>query len=220
MAGIIKSGKFDKSATALHSVAFNFEDMSERANDYLAVVRRQAEQILHDAKSQAAQIAAAAKAEGRQAALKEAQQSLGATLDQQLATLLPALQQAVQDIRHSKAAWLAHWESQTISLATAIAERVIRREVANTPEITLELIRDALELALGAGKVTIQLSPQDYDALRDRAEGVAKQLGKLAATNIVTDPDVSPGGCRVVTEFGVIDQTFEAQLARIAEELA
>lgn len=219
MAGIIKSGEFDHSATGLQSVAFNFEDMSNRANEYLSFVRRQAEQILQEAKSEAAQVAAAARAEGQQAALKEAQQSLGATLDHQLATLLPALQQAVQDIRHSKASWLTHWESQTIALATAIAGRVIRREVANTPDITLDLIRDALELAMGAGKVTILLSPQDYDALRDRTESVAKQLGKLAATNIVADPDVSPGGCRVVTEFGVIDETFEAQLARIAEEL-
>ncbi|MEO8498207.1 MAG: FliH/SctL family protein, partial [Planctomycetota bacterium] len=198
---------------------FNFADMSDRANDYLAVVRKQATQILQQAKAEASQIALAAKAEGRQAALKEAQQSLGATLDHQLTTLLPALQQAVQDIRHSKATWLTHWESQSIALATAIAERVIRREVANTPEITIDLVREALELAMGAGKITIQLSPQDYDALRDRAEGVAKQLGKLGATTIVADPSVSPGGCRVVTEFGVIDETLEAQLARIAEEL-
>ncbi|HUG67092.1 MAG TPA: FliH/SctL family protein [Pirellulaceae bacterium] len=220
MAGIIKAGKLDRAAATLQSAAFNFEDMSDRANNYLSVVRRQAEQILQDAKAQAVQIAAVAQSEGQQAALQEARQSLGATLDQQLATLLPALQQAVQDIRHSKAAWLTHWESQTITLATAIAERVIRREVARTPEITVELIRDALELALGAGTVTIQLSLQDYDALRDRADGVARQLGKLGATNIVAHPDVSPGGCRVVTEFGVIDQTFEAQLARITEELA
>jgi flagellar biosynthesis/type III secretory pathway protein FliH len=220
MAGIIKAGKLDRAASTLQSAAFNFEDMSDRANNYLSVVRRQAEQILQNAKAEAAQIAAVAKTEGQQAALHEARQSLGATLDQQLATLLPALQQAVQDIRHSKAAWLTHWESQTITLATAIAERVIRREVASKPEITVELIRDALELAMGAGTVTIRLSPQDYHALRDRADGVARQLGKLGATNIVADPDVSPGGCRVVTEFGVIDQTFEAQLARIAEELA
>ena len=220
MAGIIKAGKLDSTATSVQSVAFNFEDMSHRANDYLTVVRQQAEQILHNAKAEAAQIAANARAEGRQAALAEAQQSLGATLDQQLATLLPALQQAVQDIRHSKSGWLAHWESQTITLATAIAEQIIRREVATTPEITLDLIRDALELAIGSGSVTIHLNPQDFEALRDRAESIARQLGKLGTTDIVPDQEVSPGGCRVVTEFGVIDQTFEAQLDRIGEELA
>lgn len=220
MAGIIKAGKLDRPATTLQSAAFNFEDMSERANDYLTVVRRQAEQILQNAKAEAGQIAAAARVEGQQAALREARESLSATFDQQLATLLPALQQAVQDIRHSKALWLTQWESQTITLATAIAERIIRRELSQSPEITVDLIRDALELSMGSGTVTIQLSPQDFAALRDRADEVTKQLGKLGTTNIVVDPDLSPGGCRVVTEFGVIDHTFEAQLARIAEELA
>jgi flagellar biosynthesis/type III secretory pathway protein FliH len=220
MAGIIKSGELDAAAAMPRSVEFNFEDMSERANEYLEFVRGQARQILEDAKADAAKIADAAKAEGRQAALQEAQQSLRETLDQQLTTLMPALQSAVQDIQHAKSAWTSHWESQTIDLATAIAERVIRREVKHSPEITIDLIRDALELAMGAGQVTIQLSSQDHDALRDRTEQLAKQFGKLGTTNIVADPSVSPGGCRVVTEFGVIDETYEAQLDRIAEELA
>ncbi|MBC8354137.1 MAG: hypothetical protein H8E66_19265 [Planctomycetes bacterium] len=220
MAGIIKADGLDRSANTLRSAAFNFEDMSNRANDYLTVVRRQAEQILQNAKAEATQIADQAKVEGQQAALQEAQHSAGTTLDQQLATLLPALQQAVQDIRHSKATWLTHWESQTITLATAIAERIIRREVATTPAITIDLIRDALELAMGAGRITIQLNPHDYSALRDRTEGLAKQLGRIGTTDIVSDPAVSAGGCRVVTEFGVIDQTFEAQIDRITEELS
>jgi flagellar biosynthesis/type III secretory pathway protein FliH len=36
---------------------------------------------------------------------------------------------------------------------------------------------------------------------------------------VVADPQVSLGGCRVETRFGVIDQQFEAQLARIEQEL-
>ncbi len=219
MAGIIRSGQFETATAEVHSVAFNFQDMAERANDYLAVVRQQAEQILKTAQAEAKQIAAKAQEQGRQAALQEAQRAVGATLDQQLATLIPALQQAVHDIRHSKSAWLAHWETQTIVLATAIAERVVRREVSRTPQITLDLIREALELAMGAGQITVHLSPADYEALRDRTHSLALQLGPLASTNIVADAAVTPGGCRVVTECGVVDQTFESQLARITEEL-
>ena len=36
---------------------------------------------------------------------------------------------------------------------------------------------------------------------------------------IIAEASVSPGGCRVETRFGTIDQTFEAQLARVEEEL-
>ena len=35
----------------------------------------------------------------------------------------------------------------------------------------------------------------------------------------MADPEIARGGCRVETRFGTIDQQFEAQLARIEEEL-
>ena len=219
MAGIIKSGELQQGTRTLNSVAFNLEDMSDRAAGRLAIVRQQAEQIVAAAKRQADQIWQQAKEQGRQAALQEARRAAGATLDQQLASLLPALQQAVEDIRHSKAIWLQQWERQTVQLATAIAERIIRREVRQRPEIAEGLIREALELAMGAGSVTVHLSPQDYEALRDRTKNFTQQLGPLAAAELMPDAEITPGGCRVVTDFGVIDQTIEAQLSRIREEL-
>ena len=44
-------------------------------------------------------------------------------------------------------------------------------------------------------------------------------MAGLGETQIVADAAISPGGCRVETRFGAIDQTFEAQLARVEEEL-
>ena len=44
-------------------------------------------------------------------------------------------------------------------------------------------------------------------------------MSGLGEPQIVADATVSPGGCRVETRFGSIDQTFEAQLARVEEEL-
>ena len=45
-------------------------------------------------------------------------------------------------------------------------------------------------------------------------------MSGLGETQIVADASVSPGGCRVETRFGTVDQTFEAQLARVEEESA
>jgi flagellar assembly protein FliH len=41
----------------------------------------------------------------------------------------------------------------------------------------------------------------------------------LAGAELSGDPQISPGGCRVETQFGTIDQQFESQLKRIEEEL-
>jgi len=223
MAGIIKGDRWVETG-APPTAAFNLEDLTKRAEGYLSQVREQAAQIIATAKSlaeqQSEQIAQQAREQGREAALREARQTLSATLDQQLTTLLPALQAAIEDIRDSKAAWLKHWERQTLTLATAIAERVIRRELREVPEITIDLVREALQLVLGSGHVTVQLAPTDFEALRDRVIGVEQQLNSIASTSVVADPAVTPGGCRVLTEFGWIDQCIESQLARIQEELA
>jgi len=219
MAGIIKSDRWSDAPTTLRSSTFNFEDMTIRANNYLAQVQQQAAQLVVAATAEADQIAEQAKQRGYQQALQQAQQSLGETLDEQLQTLVPALQAAVDDICHSRADWLRHWEQQTVSLAASMAKHVIRRELQQTPKICLDLIREALELAMGSGSITVHLHPADYEALRDKAAAIAEQMQAVGTADVVSDDQVTAGGCRVVTAYGTIDQTIEAQLERIVEEL-
>ena len=48
---------------------------------------------------------------------------------------------------------------------------------------------------------------------------LVEELSPHIETEIMADAEITPGGCRVETRFGVIDQQFEAQLQRIEEEL-
>jgi flagellar biosynthesis/type III secretory pathway protein FliH len=141
-------------------------------------------------------------------------------LAKELTTLRPALQRAVQEIRDAKQSWLQHWEKGAIHLAAAIAARLIRRELSRDPQITIALVREALELAAGSAQLKIRLNPADHANLHGQIQLVARELAPLAETELIADPQVAPGGCRVETRFGVIDQQFESQLARIEEELA
>jgi flagellar assembly protein FliH len=100
-----------------------------------------------------------------------------------------------------------------------MAERILRQSLPKTPDVTLTLVREALELAAGGARIKLHLNPQDHDALKPQLEQLAGELADLGPTHIVADPQVTHGGCRVETEFGTIDQQFEAQLARIEEEL-
>jgi flagellar assembly protein FliH len=134
-------------------------------------------------------------------------------------TTLPALDEAIRSIQRAKQSWLNHWEKNVVGLAAAIAARVIRRQLTQTPEITLQLVREALELAAGGGRLQLRLNPADYDSLGSHAKQLAARLDTLAPAEVIPDPEISPGGCRVDTEFGAVDQQIEAQLARIEEEL-
>lgn len=216
MAGIIKASGLSENAAGGVLQAFHFDDVGQT---YVSRVRSEASQIIADARREAAQIKTKAVEEGRQAALQAVEASLRQKLDQQLKNSLTALAQAAAEIEQSRHAWQQHWERQAVDLAAAIASRLCRRELAKQPEIAATWIREALELAAGSAQVTLRLHPQDHATLGERAQGIAKRVASLGAIQIVADDTITPGGCRVDTEFGSLDQQVEAQLARITEEL-
>jgi flagellar assembly protein FliH len=212
MSNIIRAT--DRNATS-QTVAFNFADMSGEANRYLEKVRGEAAAIVAQARREAAAVRQQAEREGRQAAMQSVEQ----VVRQQLATVLPALRQAIEDIGHAKQAWLRHWEASGVHVAAAIAQKVIRRELLRQPEIPVALIREALELASGSARLRLRLNPEDHKRIAGQVDLLVTELAKLAEAEVVPDPEITPGGCRVETRFGVIDQQFETQLKRIEEEL-
>ncbi|HEX5106727.1 MAG TPA: FliH/SctL family protein [Pirellulaceae bacterium] len=215
MAGIIKAA--GSRETAPHGAqAFQFADVGQA---YVGSVRSESAKIVAQARREAAQIKARAEEEGKQAAIQAVRAALRSQLDQQLASALKAMQQAVKEIADSRQAWQRHWEERAVKLGAAIAARVIRRELDRTPDITLTWVREALQLAAGSGQVVLRLHPQDLATVGDRIDAVAGELHRLGPLQVVADEAISPGGCKVETVFGSIDQQIEAQLARLEEEL-
>jgi flagellar assembly protein FliH len=88
-----------------------------------------------------------------------------------------------------------------------------------TPQIKLDLIREALEMAAGSPRVKIALHPEDFATLGPQVDLLVKEIAAVAETEIVSDATVSPGGCRLETRRGAIDQQIETQLERIIAEL-
>lgn len=203
----------------MDGMSFNFDDMAERANQYLDQVRAQGAQILDAAHRDAQQITKQAEQQGRDAALRAAEQLLDQKLKQQMHTLMPALNQAIADLEQAKQSWLTHWEKSAVQLACRIAERILKREQQKEPEIAIAMVREALELAAGSSEIQIQMNADDHAALATQVETLTREIARLADTQVVSHPDISPGGCRVLTRYGSIDNRFEAQLQRIEREL-
>lgn len=221
MATIIKhASQFHESGAAVRGVAYDLSDMAGQAEDYLQDVRAEAARIIQQAKQEEVEIRSQAEEAGRQAAQAEIERILDEKVAQQMKTLTPALRAAVQQIDDSRQDWLHHWETSVVELACAIAERIVRREIQEKPEITIEWITEALRLSGGAADITLRLNPADYETLGGQANRLAEQFNPAAPAKVIADEKIIPGGCRVETQFGAIDQQIETQLQRIAQELA
>ena len=216
MAGIIKAAERTEATVKGVFKPFQFDDVGD---SYLKRVRTEAARIVAEAQKQATQIKAKAQAEGQQAAVAAAQTSMRTQLDQQLKNVLASLESAAQQIVHSRHAWQQHWEERAVELAAKLAARICRRELSKNPEITREWIREALDLSAGSGAVVVRLHPEDHRTLQDQVAQIASRLAGVGAVQVAADATISPGGCRVETEFGTLDQQLEAQVARLSEEL-
>jgi flagellar assembly protein FliH len=199
----------------LRAVPLNFDDLAVEAGQYVAEVKAKAAEIVAQARQEAETIRQQAAQKGAQAAVDAVEQMVA----EQLAPALAALRQATADLQHAKQAWLSHWESSAVHLAAAIAARIVRGELRHRPEITLTLVREALELAAGSPNVRLRMNPDDHKALGTQVQALIDAFSGVGGAEITPDATIGRGGCRVETRFGTIDQQFESQLKRIEEEL-
>ena len=208
------------SGAAVRGVAYDFTDMAAQAEGYLGTVRSKAAEIVEQAKREATAVQQNAEAAGRRAAEQAIERILDEKVAKQMKTLTPALQAAVKQVEDARQDWLRHWESTALDLALAIAGRLVRGELSRRPEISAQWIRESLELAAGGGDVTVRLNPADQQTLERQVSQLAAAFAPLATVKVVADDSVSPGGCKLITEFGTIDQQLESQLERVKEELS
>jgi flagellar assembly protein FliH len=223
MAGIIKANTPPAERPSVGAVVFNFDDVTSKANAYLTEVKAEAAKILAKANADAALIRKEAERQGSKNAVDSAEKTVQTRIENQvkaqMQTALPALEQMMQQLSAERLQWQEKWEQNAVRLSVAIAQKIIRRELKQQPNITLDLVREALALAAGSQMVKVYLNPQDHAALGQQTQQIANHLSTTTPAQIAAHPDVSPGGCLVQTEFGAIDQRIESQLARIAEEL-
>jgi flagellar biosynthesis/type III secretory pathway protein FliH len=208
------------SPSAPAGAAASFVDVSAEIRALLDRARQEAAGIVQAAQCQAEQLRRQAEQESRREAEQRCREQLHAEVDRQLATVLPALERVLDALQAERVAYLRGCEHGVLQLAIAIAERLIRRALHVQPEITLDLIREALELAGGSPQIRVRLHPADCERLQAAIEELVRLRGLESVVQLLPDAAVSPGGCLVQTESGTIDQRFESQLARIEEELS
>jgi flagellar assembly protein FliH len=223
-----------KAATARElpaRVAFNFEDLREQAAAQLVQAQQEAAALLAQARKDAESLKQKTLAEARESGRREGLQDAGklieqqasqladARLDEHLQKTLPALEQAAAALRSERDRWLLRWERAAIELGVAIGEKLLRTNLAARPELADGLIAEALQLAAGEPHLRMHWNPDDLERLVPKAEQIVRSLTACATPELIADPAIAPGGCRIETRHGEIDARLDTLLQRITEEL-
>jgi flagellar assembly protein FliH len=212
-------------------VAFNFEDLVERSDAYVETVRKQVQQMIQQAETDVATVRREAQArgleQGRQEGLRQAAEQIekrateiaAKTSKENLSTTLPAMKAAAEVLVIERDRWVSEWEGTAVRLAAAIAERLIKRQLNLKPDLVRDMIRSALQLAVGTPRIKLRVHADDAALLGEHAAEVVRALAACGEAQIVPDSGITRGGCVIETQHGTIDARLETLLERIVSEL-
>lgn len=133
---------------------------------------------------------------------------------------LAELDQLLGEIGTLKVDLLAQNESHLIQLAFHMAKRLAAHEVNADPEATLNILKQAIEVAQSEENVTIKLSPAQYEFIETLKKEGGRELESLKKVKLESDKEVGIGGCIVITNYGEIDARFDERVNRLWEALS
>lgn len=139
-------------------------------------------------------------------------------------TLKTSLKKAVDMLERGKRDFFREKEKELIAIATAMAQRIIRKEISLDTKIVEKIVREAIQRATDSDceQVVVRMNPQDWEKLKtiDKKLDFSIRGGKQKKNiRFEKDEDILPGGCMVETEKGVINATIESQLERLGKAL-
>jgi flagellar assembly protein FliH len=208
-------------------VQFSFDDLRrtpESADQAAALVPDPQAAQLEQARREAYEEGRLA---GRREALEESQDWVARQAaeraqllaETEVVQLKSAVRQALEQISEEQDRWLLSWETAAIQLAGAIAERIVHRELSQRPELNVQLVRQALQLATGQPGIKVHLHPQDAQAFGTGSSPVGANSTLPGKLEVVPDPSIAPGGCLIETDQGWIDARIDVQIQQILGEL-
>lgn len=104
-------------------------------------------------------------------------------------------------------------EKTIAPVALKAAKRIVGKEIELRPEAVSDIIASHLKAVAQHKKVTIWVNKQDFDVVDKKKDELKKHFEALEAFSLRPRDDITPGGCIIETEVGIINATIENQWA-------
>lgn len=203
---------FNERAVEEHLVIAKTE---EEIRDLLENARLKADRLLQESQKEIAHIEEEAYQKGY-ARGKETGWQEGKSQALEIYEKAKKVLQQAEDIRRQM---FHNTEEELISLAVEIAEKLVCNQLNAHADAIMDIAQSVILQAVDCQQVVIYVAPQEAAKLESRKEEISTQLYSAKRVQIISDPNIRNGGCRIETEQGVIDATVEAMLSELKSVL-
>jgi len=98
-----------------------------------------------------------------------------------------------------------------LPLALKAAKKIVSKELDLHPETIVDIVMQTLSSVKQNHRIKIYINKADKDALESEKNKLKEIFESLQSLSILEREDVSPGGCIIETESGIINASIENQ---------
>ncbi len=165
----------------------------EEGKQILGAADDEARRIVDEAKAEADRIRKKAESDGYE-------EGLGRLNDQAL------------EFQQQREKLIDASRSDILKLAVRIAGKILGREVETNEKALGDIVVKAMRGIAHEKRIQIRVNPGDLDKIRKQHDRLIDEVGSGKEVELREDKNVSPGGCIVETDLGIIDAQLETQL--------
>ncbi len=193
------------------------KDARRQAENIIMQAQEEAERCLHKAEKELEVLRLKTKEEGYAQGYEEGLGDGAQKAREEAEYLLGLLEQTVQEGVRLRVSGLAALEDDVLKLSLLLADKVVRKTVADDISWLEPIIKEALEALGTVDTLTAYVNPMDYSLIKESEDSV--QPSKRTKVSFEPDSTVSQGGCLIESENGLIDARLERRLGRIGKRL-
>jgi type III secretion protein L len=110
----------------------------------------------------------------------------------------------IKKIRHEA-------QKSILPLALKAAKKIVSKELELHPETIVDIVMQTLSSVKQNHRIKIYINKADKDPLESEKNKLKEIFESLQSLSILEREDVSPGGCIIETESGIINASIENQ---------
>lgn len=102
-------------------------------------------------------------------------------------------------------------QKQILPVALKAARKIVARELEMHPEAIVDIVMQTLSSVAQSKQIAIYVAKKDREALEAAKPRLKQVMEQVESFTILDRADITPGGCTIETESGIINATFENQ---------
>ena len=111
---------------------------------------------------------------------------------------------------------LVETEEELVSLSLLVVQEILQASSESAREFTIKMTEHVLKELREADRITLRVSPTDYQAVMKRHE---EMVSDRTVVRIISDPSIAVGGVIADSDLGRVDARIERRLQDVSAQL-